>query len=161
MRTVTVDLGKVAPVMIALGLGLITGVWSMTPERTVEAVKPLTPTITAIEVERKPEAAVSPDIWNISGYCKEKCCCEAFADGFTADGHKIKRGDRFIAAPKGIPFGTIIDVPGYGKAVVRDRGGAIKNKKLDLYFCELNGVSGHKRALQWGRKHLAVKFIEK
>ena len=45
------------------------------------------------------------------------------------------------------PFGTLIQVPGYGWGVVEDRGGAIKGpRRLDVYF------NSHRRALEWGRQ---------
>jgi 3D (Asp-Asp-Asp) domain-containing protein len=70
----------------------------------------------------------------------------------TANGYQIKAGDRLIAAPPEIPFGTWITVPGYGRAQVLDRGGAIKGKRLDLYF------PTHQEALNWGRQHIEVTF---
>jgi len=102
----------------------------------------------------KPEA--KSETWNVSAYCPCRICCGKWAgDGQTASGHKIKPGDRFIAAPRSIPFGTWITVPGYGRAQVLDRGGAIREGCLDLFF------DTHQEALEWGRKHIAVKIIEK
>ena len=90
-------------------------------------------------------------IYNVSAYCPCELCCGAFADGVTASGHVIQPGDKFVAADKSIPFGTMLDVPGYGLVPVLDRGGAIKGNKLDLYF------DTHAEALQWGRKQLQVQ----
>lgn len=91
---------------------------------------------------------------NVSAYCPCSKCCGVYADGITANGHKIKDGDCFIAAPKIYPFGTEMIIPGYnnGKPVkVLDRGGAIKGNKLDLFF------PTHKEALIWGRQYIKVK----
>lgn len=88
---------------------------------------------------------------NVSAFCGGACCCGKWADGQTASGHWIKPGDKFVAAPPEYPFGTIMDVPGYGKVLVFDRGGAIKGNKLDLYFDE------HQSALIFGRRQLEVK----
>ena len=69
-----------------------------------------------------------------------------------------------MAADKSIPFGTLVIVPGYneGKPVkVLDRGGAIKGNRLDVFFGDVNGVSGHQRALDWGIKYLPIKFYKK
>jgi 3D (Asp-Asp-Asp) domain-containing protein len=86
---------------------------------------------------------------NVSGYCSGECCCQQWADGFFADGSPV--GGKAVAADTSIyPFGTTFDVPGYGRAVVKDRGGAIKGNKLDLYF------STHKKALNWGRQTIIV-----
>ena len=79
-----------------------------------------------------------------------------FADGVTASGHKIQPGDRFLAADKRWPFGTVMRVPGYngGKpSVVHDRGGAIKGNRLDLYF------PTHQEALEWGVKPVLVEVV--
>ena len=87
---------------------------------------------------------------NVSAYCPKKCCCEIYSDGITASGHIIQPGDKFVAAPPHIPFGTMIDIPGYGRVPVLDRGGAIRGNKLDVFFDD------HEAALQWGRQHLTV-----
>lgn len=111
-----------------------------------------------------PEQRITPktEIWRVSAYCAGECCCGRYADYQTASGHDIKHGDKFIAAPKEIPFGTWIQVPGYndGKpAEVLDRGGAIKGKRLDIFFedDEIIGCTGHQKALEWGVKYLPIK----
>lgn len=53
--------------------------------------------------------------------------------------------------PEVIPLGSVIYVPGYGYARAEDTGGAIKGRKVDLYFEDRNA------ALEWGRKELEVK----
>ncbi|MEX2015900.1 MAG: 3D domain-containing protein [Candidatus Hydrogenedentales bacterium] len=55
-----------------------------------------------------------------------------------------------VAAPPSIPFGALVDVPGYGRGRVEDRGGAIQENRLDVYF------KSHRRALEWGRRNLDV-----
>lgn len=87
---------------------------------------------------------------NVSAYCPCSDCCGIYADGITASGHVIQAGDKFVAAPKHIPFGTMITIPDYGRVPVLDRGGAIKDNKLDLYFAD------HESALKWGRRYLQV-----
>lgn len=86
----------------------------------------------------------------ITGYCKEKCCTGKWADGRTANGHKIQKGDKFCAGGKGFQFGTVFDVPGYGKVPLWDRGGAIGDGDIDLYF------ESHEEALEWGRQRKLV-----
>ncbi len=94
---------------------------------------------------------------NVSAYCCCKKCCGKEpnhpAYGITASGHKVKKGDRLVAADKKYKFGTIFRVEGYngGKPVkVLDRGGAIKGNKIDLLF------DTHQEALNWGRKKMTV-----
>jgi len=62
-----------------------------------------------------------------------------------------------IAADTGhYPFGTIMDIPGYGLGVVEDRGAAIKGpNRIDLFF------NSHQKALNWGRKKIPVKIKKK
>ena len=90
--------------------------------------------------------------FRVTAYCPCEKCCGRFADGITASGHVIKPGDRFVAAPKDIPFGTCLTIPGYGKVLVEDRGGAITDSCLDVYF------DTHQEALNWGVKILEVKL---
>jgi len=93
----------------------------------------------------------------VTAYCPCSRCCGKWADGVTASGHKIQRGDKFVAADIKFPFGTMMIVPGYaeGKKVkVLDRGGAITGNKIDVFF------SDHKIALVWGRKDIDVEIFE-
>lgn len=81
------------------------------------------------------------------------------AYGITASGVRVRETDKVIAAPKHIPFGTVIEIPGYGMAKVLDRGAAVKVKKdgtviLDILF------PTKEEALQWGRKRLEVKIYD-
>ncbi len=90
----------------------------------------------------------------VTAYCACRRCCGKFADGITASGHKIRRGDTFAAADKRYSFGTEMIVTGYNKSKpikVLDRGGAIRGNKLDLFF------PTHKKARKWGVKSIDVK----
>ena len=89
-------------------------------------------------------------IANVSAYCPCSLCCGKWADGITASGYVIQPGDKFVAAPPEYPFGTMLDIPGYGLVPVLDRGGAIEGKKIETYH------DTHEAALQWGRKELTV-----
>ena len=97
-------------------------------------------------------------IYKVTAYCPLECCCGRYADGTTASGHKAI--GKIVAAPRSIPYGTIISIPGYGQGIVRDRGGAIKGNRLDVLFTDKDGVSGHQRALNWGVQYLEVTFME-
>lgn len=89
-------------------------------------------------------------IWRVTAYCPCKLCCGVHSDGITASG--AKAGGRLIAAPRSIPFGTWIDIKGYGYAEVLDRGGAIKGRRLDVFF------PTHQEALNWGVQHLEIEL---
>lgn len=53
----------------------------------------------------------------------------------TASGYRLSQKDEFkiAACPKEIPFGTKIIVPVYGEVTCRDRGGAIKENRIDIW----------------------------
>jgi len=69
-------------------------------------------------------------------------------DDTTADGTKVKVG--VVAAPPEYPFGTIIDIGGFGVGKVHDRGGAIKGNRFDIWVGR--GDEGLARALNWGKR---------
>lgn len=75
------------------------------------------------------------------------------AYGVTASGATVKEG-RTVACPKNLPFGTVVEIEGFGKRVCEDRGGAIVGNKLDVY------VSTEKQAYSLGRKNLRVKVFK-
>ena len=115
----------------------------------------------------------------VTAYCPCSKCCGMFADYITASGHTIKIdfGQKFVAADKRYPFGTLMFVPGYcnetpypgmpphGKNIwiraigqvelvkVLDRGGAIKGNHIDVYF------DSHQEALNWGVRYLDVTVL--
>ena len=116
------------------------------------------------EEEQKTEVKSEPsDEWRtvrmrVTGYCPCSKCCGEFADGITANGHKIQPGDTFVAADKRYSFGTEMVIEGYsnGKTIkVLDRGGAIRGNKLDAFF------HTHQEALEWGVRHIDVKVRDK
>lgn len=74
-------------------------------------------------------------------------------NGITASGAKVTEG-RTIAAPYNMPFGTVLEVEGFGQYVVEDRGGAIKGKRLDIY------VGDYEKALQMGRQKANVTIVK-
>ena len=90
----------------------------------------------------------------VTAYCPCEKCCGDWADGVTANGHRINQGDRFVAADRRYTFGTTLLIPGYNNSQpvkVLDRGGAIKGNKLDVFF------NTHQEALIWGVQYLDVK----
>lgn len=89
---------------------------------------------------------------NTSAYCPCEICCGK-TDGKTASG-KMATTWHTVAAGKSYPMGTIIyipalaDKPNGGWFVVEDRGGAISNEKLDIFF------NTHEEAIKFGRRSL-------
>ncbi len=91
----------------------------------------------------------------VTAYCPCPKCCGRFSDGKTACNHRIRWGDRFVAADKYYGFGTEMIIPGYnnGRPVkVLDRGKDIKGHRLDLFY------NTHYTASRYGTKYLDVKI---
>lgn len=92
----------------------------------------------------------------ITAYCPCQKCCGSYADGITASGHKIENGDTFVAADRRYKLGTEMIIPEYNnssKVKVLDRGGAIKNNRLDVFF------NTHQQALEWGVRYIDVEVL--
>ena len=91
--------------------------------------------------------------YEVTAYCPCELCCGAYSDGITASGVPLDSCiPKFCAAPPEVPYGTLVEIPGYGEAPVLDRGGAITLGRLDVFFWT------HEEALAWGRQTLKVKF---
>ena len=70
--------------------------------------------------------------------------------GVTASGTVAAKGT-IAADPAVYPFGTKIEIPGYGSGTVQDIGGSIKGAHIDIWF------PSHAEALAWGARKLKVK----
>lgn len=95
---------------------------------------------------------------NVSAYCAcIKCCGKT--DGETASQTQVKEWYT-VAAGEGYEMGTIIyipylaDKPNQGWFVVEDRGDAIDNSKLDIYF------TTDEAAMEFGRHQLECYIYE-
>ncbi len=85
----------------------------------------------------------------VTGYCSCPKCCGPNATGRTAIGSKAQRGT--ISADTSIfPFGTQLNVPGYGEGVVEDTGFRVKGYQIDVWF------PTHAEAVAWGRQEMFV-----
>ena len=95
----------------------------------------------------------SAPLWRVTAYCPCSKCCGKWSDGITASGHPAV--GEFVAAPPEIPFGTRLAIDGYADGLpvpVWDRGEAIKDRRIDVFFAE------HQEALNWGVQYLKVIF---
>lgn len=95
-----------------------------------------------------------------TGYCPcSKCCGKT--NGITSSGAKAQAGVT-VAMPKGYSFGTKLLIKdtnenllnGGETYVVQDRGGAIKNNKIDIFF------NSHSEALKFGKRTVYLKVME-
>lgn len=72
--------------------------------------------------------------------------------GLTASGTTVQEG-RTVACPRNLKLGTKIHIEGFGYRICEDRGGAIKNRVLDVYVESLD------KAIQLGRQKLKVTIL--
>jgi 3D (Asp-Asp-Asp) domain-containing protein len=90
----------------------------------------------------------------VTAYCAcRKCCGPWAAYRRFSDGGDVDAATAAVAAPASIPLGARVAVPGYAGGswvAVRDRGGAIVEGRLDVYYGD------HDRARAWGRRRLLV-----
>jgi 3D (Asp-Asp-Asp) domain-containing protein len=78
---------------------------------------------------------------------------ERWQDGLTATGSRARRG--YVAADwRVFPPGTRLYIPGYGEAVVKDRGGAVEGLHIDVF------MDTREEALRWGVQTIDVVVIE-
>lgn len=85
----------------------------------------------------------------VTGYCSCPACCGAKAAGITATGTKAQFGT-IAADPTIFPFGTQLNVPGYGEGVVEDTGSRVRGYRIDVWF------PTHAEAQAWGRREMFV-----
>lgn len=82
-------------------------------------------------------------LYTLTAYCScEECCGKS--DGITASGVKAT-SNHTIAAPTNFAFGTKLIINGK-EYTVEDRGGAIKDNRIDIYF------DSHQEAINFGKK---------
>lgn len=91
--------------------------------------------------------------FEITAYCPCSKCCGFWADGVTACGAIAEEGKTIAADTDILPFGTKVKINGE-IYTVQDTGGAIKGKRIDIFF------DSHQTALDWGRQTIEV-FVER
>jgi len=102
-------------------------------------------------------------IWaKVTAYTPGEESCGKFADGYTSTGTNAWVINGVAAAPKIIPYGSWVHIPGVGYREVDDTGGAMKKSwnedkifHVDLRF---NSV---KQAREWGVRWLPVHIYTK
>lgn len=90
----------------------------------------------------------------ITAYCTCRICCGVYSGGNRTASGTVPTTNRTIAVDTNdIPFGTRVVINGQ-IYVAEDRGGAIKGKRIDMFFYT------HKEALRWGRRTMEVFLAE-
>lgn len=168
-------------ILLLLALGVVAYIFNQTPqeqtvetlatpvETTVEKEKPLSP-----PVERKPMVLRGESRrykeyeMEVTAYDLSYESCGKHPNhpeyAVTASGKKIGvdifEEDGIIASPENFPFGTKMEVEGWGTGTVWDRGGAIKyDEKTGRYRLDIF-ISDRAKALEWGRKIVKVKVFQ-
>lgn len=76
--------------------------------------------------------------FTITGYCPCEICCQMYSAPALGKTTAIEvgayEGVTVAVDPSVIAYGTKVFIEGYGVRIASDRGGAIKNKRLDIYF---------------------------
>ena len=93
-------------------------------------------------------------MYEVTAYCACELCCGEWADGKTFTGEIATEGVTIATYPDDIPLGSTVYIEGIGERVAQDIGGAIHNKRIDVFF------SQHSDALAFGRQNLEVWEVE-
>lgn len=90
----------------------------------------------------------------ITAYCTCRVCCGVYSGGNRTASGTVPTSNRTIAVDTNvIPFRTRVVINGQ-IYVAEDRGGAIKGKRIDMFFMT------HKEALRWGRRSMEVYLAD-
>ena len=96
----------------------------------------------------------------VTAYCPCSKCCGKDADGKTSIGRNAKKTLGVAAAPKLLPYGTKLDIPGIGTRTVDDTGGAMRQSaKKGIWHIDVR-MHSHTKARTFGVKWLDVKVFK-
>jgi len=174
-RTLPRNISALAAIMIfcyLLGAPETNGNTSMASiivDRSLEAqewtdsdLPALPPPPAPIELQRPVVAKHTPpaSLWRrvsatVTAYCPCRRCCGKESDGVTSTGTSAWRRGA-ATDPRAIPYGSVVDVPGYGKTTVDDTGGAMRQGWRRGRIVIDVRTTYHWQARKWGRKKLTV-----
>lgn len=92
-----------------------------------------------------------------TAYCPCKICNGRWSNGTTTQtsaGTPAIEGVTIAADWSVLPNGTVVEIEGVGIRTVNDKGGAIKGKRIDVYF------DNHSKALEFGRRKIKLRILE-
>lgn len=106
--------------------------------------------------------------FKLTAYCPCERCCDEYAENRpidkngqmiveTATGANAYENHTIAVDPKVIPYGTIVVIERNGvyyKYIAEDCGGAIKNKRIDIFF------NSHTTACEFGVRYGKVYLIQ-
>ena len=87
--------------------------------------------------------------YTVTAYCPCGKCCGRWAGGPTASGVRPQAGVT-LAAPRSIPFGTRLHLPGLGPRIVQDRTARRYDGRLDVF------MRTHAEALRFGIRRITL-----
>jgi 3D (Asp-Asp-Asp) domain-containing protein len=100
----------------------------------------------------------SLDTYKFTAYCPCSICCGQYAGPYECKkgsiGAYIYAGVTIAADPKIVPYGSVVYIEGIGIRFVADCGGAIKNKRIDIYMVD------HQSALNFGVANAKLHLIQ-
>ena len=88
-----------------------------------------------------------------TGYCNCRRCAGKWAGHATASGVMPKENHTIAVDPRLIPLGTVVEIDGR-LYVAEDTGGAIKGKRIDVYY------KSHRKASRHGVQFKMVKIYQ-
>ena len=118
-------------------------------EETTQIVENSVESVQKLIVEEKPQY-IEMEV-TATAYCPcIKCCGKS--DGITATGTRATPNRTLAVDPQIIPYGTKVIIDGQ-TYIAEDKGGAIKENRIDIYF------ESHNEALNFGRQTKTIKVI--
>jgi len=103
------------------------------------------------EPEPEPEPQPQTETYIATAYILS----DGNGDGVTATGTVPSRGRTIAVDPRQIPYGSQVYINGTGPYIAEDTGGAIRGKRLDIYFGD--GAEAYREAIEWGRREVEVR----
>ncbi len=96
---------------------------------------------------------VSLGTFRLTGYCPCYSCSEGYGT-LTSTGARATAGRTIAVDPRIIPYGSHVLINGH-EYIAEDRGGAIKNKRIDIYF---NSHAEASNVLQYAEVYLIQDY---
>ena len=121
------------------------------PGTTYAPIADPEPVIEYQEPEPEPEPQPQTETYIATAYILS----DGNGDGVTATGTVPSRGRTIAVDPRQIPYGSRVYINETGPYIAEDTGGAIRGKRLDIYFGD--GAEAYREAIEWGRREVEVR----
>lgn len=130
--------------------------WTITKstEKTTEQIKNKIPETIFVERNISPIPYKDLGIFTISHYCDCPICTKTAKGSRTATGTKPKEGRTIACDGRILKMGDVVYIQDLGVRICEDKGGAIKDKRIDIYY------NSHNEALKRGIKKTKVYLLK-